>query len=64
MKNFTIIISLEHLGPRSLLRSQLSICRVSPKIFIHVVDDGEFGMGFLSRAFEEHGFSSYLCNFL
>jgi hypothetical protein len=34
------------------------------KIFVHLVDNEYFGMVFLSGAFEEHGFSSYLFNFL
>jgi hypothetical protein len=38
--------------------------KVFPKLFILFVGNGEFGMGFLSRPFEEHDLSTYDCNFI
>lgn len=49
----TIIISLQQLRHNGLLQSLASDCRVSPKISIHLVDNGKFEMGFLSGAFKE-----------
>lgn len=43
-----IIISLPHLRPTGLLWSHASICRVCPKMFIHLAGNREFGKGFLS----------------
>lgn len=38
--------------------------RVSQKIFFHLIGNEEFGIGFFSGAFEEHGFSNQLGDFL
>jgi hypothetical protein len=47
-----------HVSALGLLRSQASVCRISPKTFVNLVAKGEFGMGLLSGAFEERGISS------
>lgn len=59
---FNLSLSAFHvLGP---LAHYGFICRASPNTFVHLVGNGKFWMGFLNGAFEEHGFLSYLCNFL
>jgi len=52
------IISLPRFRPSGLLGSRVSIRRVFPNSFALLVGNGEFGKGFLSGAFEEHGLSS------
>jgi hypothetical protein len=41
-----------------------SVCMVSPKIFVNLVGNREFEVGFLREAFEERDFPSYVYNLL
>jgi len=59
-----IIIGLPHRRSSSLLRSGVSVLRVFQKCFVPTVGNGEYGMGLLSRAFEQLGPSSYICSSL
>jgi hypothetical protein len=58
VKTCAVFIIFPRLRPSDLLRSHASVCRVCPKIFVHLVDNEKFEMGFLSEEFEEHEFSS------
>jgi hypothetical protein len=60
MSDYTrlIIISLLRVRPSDLLRSNSSVCVVSPKILANLIGNREFGMRFLSGEFQEHVFSS------
>jgi hypothetical protein len=42
--------------PYCLLRSHTSVWSVLPKILVLLAGNGEFGMGFLSDAFEKRDF--------
>jgi hypothetical protein len=52
--NIIIIIIVSHLMPSVPLWFHARICRVFPKIFADLVDNGKSGMEFLTG--EEHGF--------